>query len=301
MANMIVTGGCGFVGSNLVDRLIDEGHNVIVIDHKEKWINPSATYHHIDIASNEAFDIIREAKPSVVFHLAAQIKVTVSVEDPIEDARVNIIGTLNILEALKDQPGKVIFFSTGGALYGDGAPIPTDESFEPAPKSPYGLSKLAAERYFEFYSEQYNIPYIILRPANIYGPRQDSEGEGAVIEIFVSKLLDGETAYIQGTGEQTRDFIYVGDVVDAAIAAIDTEQQGMVNIGTANEISINELFKVVKDAIGSDQKEEFTDAREADVMRSTISNGRAKEWLGWEPKVSIKEGIEKTIEWRKTQ
>ncbi len=301
---VLVTGGSGFVGSHLVDALVKKGYEVVVIDIKMRWLNPKAKYYKTSVTLPKTREIIKKERPAYVFHLAAQVEVPKSVADPFYDAQVNILGIVNVLEGCRAVPGvvkKVIAFSTGGALYGNAAKPPTSEVFPPCPASPYGIAKLTSERYLDFYHRIYNIPYVAVRPANIYGPRQASGGEAGVISIFTNRLLKGKTAIIDGTGNQTRDFIFVDDIVRAAVLAMTKPFVGSLNVGTGKETSMLEIFRMIKKFAGSKQPEIMGPARKADILRSVLDSRLAKRALGWSAEVEIKEGLKRTVEWFRTQ
>ena len=299
--NVLVTGGAGFIGSHIVDRLIKEGFTTIVVDNlstgKEENLNPFAKFYRIDIQSSSLSDIFNKEKPDIVFHLAAQIDVRRSVEDPLWDARINILGSLNLIELCKNhRVKKVIFASTGGAIYGEAEVIPTPETYPEAPLSPYGIAKLCVERYLWYYYKIFNLPFISLRLANVYGPRQNSKGEAGVIAIFCDKMLAGGQPVINGDGSQTRDFVFVEDVVEAAMLAMNSEEIGIFNIGTAIETDIITIFEKLKKLTGSHCKRLHGPAKEGEQRRSCLDYTKAKEKLGWNPRMNIDQGLEKTVE-----
>lgn len=312
---VLVTGGSGFVGSHLVDALVKKGYDVVVIDVRMKWLNPAAKYYKMSVTSPKVCDVLKREKPAYIFHLAAQIEVPKSVADPLYDADVNIIGLLNMLQGCRvmdahcqktgycahRQLRKFIYFSTGGALYGNKAKPPTPETFPAEPESPYGIAKLTSERYLEFYHRTYGLPYVAVRPANIYGPRQAFGGEAGVIPIFVHRLLKEKAAVIDGSGKQTRDFVYVGDVVRAAIAGMERSCVGPVNVGTGREISVNDLFRLVKKETGSKQPEIHGAPRKVETARSALDIRRARKELGWKPVVSFEDGMKRTVEWMRKE
>jgi len=298
----LVTGGAGFIGSHLADRLIGDGHQVVVIDNlstgKRENLNPKAKFYKIDICSSRISQIFRKEKPEIVFHYAAQIDVRKSVESPIEDAKINILGTLNLLENCKKyKVKKFIFASTGGAIYGDAGIIPTPENYPEFPLSPYGIEKLVAEKYLNYYYKVSGLPYIALRLANVYGLRQNSQGEAGVIAIFCDKMLSKKQPIINGSGRQTRDFVFVGDVVEANILALKKNKIGIFNIGTAKETNVNTIFKKLKELTGSKCKEIHGPALLGEQKRSCLNFLKAKKELGWKPKYSLDKGLNKTMEW----
>jgi UDP-glucose 4-epimerase len=247
---VLVTGGAGFIGSHLVDRLVMEGHEAVVVDNlitgKRRNINRAARLYKMDIQSWRLERVFRNERPNVVMHLAAQMDVRKSVEDPMFDAQVNILGTLNVLQqAVKHGVRKVIFSSSGGAIYGEQETYPAPETHVLKPLSPYGLSKLCGEQYLSYFQRVSGLQAVSLRYANVYGPRQDPEGEAGVVAIFIQKMLNNEQPVINGNGRQTRDFVFVDDVVEANLAMIGQETQGTYNVGTGVETSINDLFRIL--------------------------------------------------------
>ena len=304
MSKILVTGGAGFIGSNLVDQLIEKGNDLVVIDNlisgKENYINPKAKFYNLDICSSEVADIFKAESFDYVYNLAAQIDVNKSVREPIEDNRVNVLGGLNILEnCLKHKVKKIIFSSTGGAIYGDAEEIPTTESASTYPISPYGIHKLTFEKYLNYYHKVFGQDYTILRFANVYGPRQYKGGEAGVIANFIGNAATNKTSILFGDGQQTRDFVYVGDVVRALILALETRYQGEINIGLGSESSINMVIDAIDGAMGKKIKIDKAPGKEGEQRRSCLSYKRAKEVLNWEPEVNLEEGIKRTIEWAK--
>jgi len=306
---ILVTGGAGFIGSHLTDKLIEKDHQVVVIDNlstgKKENLNPKAKFYEVDICDSKISQIFQEEKPEIIFHFAAQIDVRKSVENPIENAQTNILGTLNLLENCCDiSVKKFVFASTGGAIYGDTNVIPTPENHSENPESPYGICKLTVEKYLNFYKKTFGLDYTALRLANVYGPRQNFKGEAGVIAIFCDKMLKNEQTIINGEGEQTRDFIYVDDVVEAALLAVSGEQfpgsfVPVYNIGTAKEISINEIFRKIKELTNSNCKEIHGPAKLGEQKRSCLDYSKAKRELNWQPKYSLEQGLKKTIKWFK--
>jgi len=298
---VIVTGGSGFIGSHLVDALVDAGIQVTVIDKKKprkSLKNLHARYRLFDIQSEDAFEVIRKVKPDVVFHLAAHIHDRESVREPIMNAEHNLIGTLNILEALRAvKNGRMIFASTGGVIYGNQKDLPCSEETIPVPETPYAISKLTAERYMNFYHQVLNIPYVALRFANVYGPRQDSSAESGAIGIFASALLRGEQAFINNDGETTRDYVYVSDAVDAFMKALESDYVGVVNIGTGKETSTKELYELVASSVGTQTPPEYREEVLDVVKHSVLDAKRAKKELGWTATTSLETGIEETVNW----
>lgn len=301
---LLVTGGLGFIGSNLVDALIDQDHEVAIIDNlitgQKANLNPQATWHEIDIANHEAVaKVFSEFKPEAIFHLAAQIDVRKSVADPVFDANTNILATVNLIElAKKHGIQKFIFSSSGGAAYGEADIIPTPEGTREQPLSPYGIGKATIDQYLYAYNHTFGLNYTSLRYANVYGPRQNSKGEAGVIAIFIDKMLQEETPTINGDGTQTRDYVFVGDVVAANLAALShLEKIGIFNVGTGREISVKEIFQNINQLFGNRFEEKHGAGKKGEQMRSCLDNTKIKRELGWEPKVNFEEGVKKTWEW----
>jgi UDP-glucose 4-epimerase len=287
----IVTGGAGFIGSHLVDALVARGDEVVVVDDlssgKREHLNASARFEERDI--REGFDA---EGAQVVFHLAAQADVQVSVKRPDHDAAVNVVGTVRVLEAARAAGAQVVFTSTGGAIYGEcDGPAGEDAPLEPI--SPYGIAKLAGEEYLRGWNRIHACGNVILRLANVYGPRQDAGLEGGVVAIFLERLTRGEETAIYGDGGQTRDFVYVGDVVRALLAAAGRDQ-GVFNVGTGQETTILDLHRACARAAGADREPNFEDARLGDVRRSVLDVSRAARDLGWQPQVGLEEGLRLT-------
>jgi UDP-glucose 4-epimerase len=297
---ILVTGGAGFIASHIVDAYIQLNHEVYIIDDlstgQARNINSSAKVYTVDIADPKAGRLIAEIQPHVLNHHAAQMDVRRSVADPAFDARVNIIGFINLLEACKDTGVKrVIFSSSGGAVYGDREPIPATEAHETLPLSPYGVSKLTGELYLGYYSMAFGLPYVALRYANVYGPRQSTKGEAGVVAIFISQLLAGKNPVINGDGKQTRDYVFVGDVVRANIAALDSEAIGAVNIGTGKETDVVTLCELLREGVGSRVKPVHGPAKLGEQRRSCLDTSLASAVFGWRPEVTLEEGLRRTI------
>lgn len=301
---ILVTGGAGFIGSHVVDAIVAAGgHQVAVLDDlssgKREQVNPAAVFYHADIRNGEEVRMAMDReKPEVMVHLAAQMDVRKSVADPVYDAEVNISGFLNLMEAGRRHGLKrVVFSSTGGAIYGEQRIFPCDEEHPTRPVSPYGVAKLATEAYLFFYQLQYGIEYAAMRYANVYGPRQDPHGEAGVVAIFCGRLLEGRPCSIFGDGEQTRDYVYVGDVVRATVAAIASKASGAINVGTGIETSVNQLYRALAAAAGVNRPPEYAAARAGEQSRSVISPARAGRELGWKPEVALEEGLRRTFEY----
>lgn len=297
---VLVTGGAGFIGSHLVDRLVQEGHEVAVVDNlstgRRRNLNRASRFYKMDIQSWRLERVFRKERPSLLMHLAAQMDVRRSVEDPGFDAQVNILGMLHVLEqAVKHGTRKVVFASSGGAIYGEQELFPAPESHPTRPLSPYGISKLTGEHYLAYYQRVYGIQYVSLRYANVYGPRQDPEGEAGVVAIFAQKMLAGEQPIINGNGRQTRDFVYVDDVVEANLAVMGKDVQGTYNVGVGQETTINELFRLLAELTKGGCKEIHGPAKKGEQLRSVVDASRLRNELGWEPRVSLREGLRRTV------
>jgi len=309
----MVTGGAGFIGSTLVDRLLAEGWSVDVIDdlstgslsnlaNARSIADRRFSFHRIDVSSPAVIELVAHRRPDVVFHLAAQADVRVSVARPVFDATVNIIGTLNMCEgALAAGSSKFLFAASGGTLYGTTDELPIREGQPHRPESPYGVSKKAAIDYLVYYRTVRNLEYTALALANVYGPRQDPHGEAGVVSIFAGKLLGHERPVIYGDGSQTRDFVYVDDVVDAFVRAADKGGGLLVNIGTGVETSVQQLFDVMAKLTGFRQQARYDPPRLGELQRSALDPSRAGVHLGWQPWTSVEEGVARTLEHFKGQ
>jgi len=302
----LVTGGAGFIGSQVADALLNNGYHVEIVDNlftgKRENVPKQAVFHEVDIRSPRLDKIFKEARFEIVFHLAAQMDVRKSVADPIYDAEANILGGINLLQACKNHDvKKVIFSSTGGAVYGEQVSFPAPEDHPLNPVSPYGITKVAFEKYLFFYKREYDIDYICLRYANIYGPRQRGDGEAGVVAIFFEKLLSGQRAVIFGSGNQTRDFTYVGDVVRSNLLAAEYDGCGAFNVGTAIETNINTLFDRIRETIGASQPQIHEPAKPGEQFRSVIDYSAIKKTMGWEPRVNLKTGLRLTAAYFKSR
>jgi UDP-glucose 4-epimerase len=303
---VLVTGGAGFIGSHLVDRLVQEGNQVIVIDNlstgKRKQVNKKAQFYKMDIRSKRIERVFRKERPLIVVHLAAQMNVRLSTEDPVFDAEVNILGTLNLLEhAMKHGVRKVSFASSGGAVYGEQEVFPAAESHRTDPLSPYGISKLAGEKYLAYYTNTTGLRHVVLRFGNVYGPRQEPEGEAGVVAIFSKLMLEGGQPIINGTGKQTRDFVYVDDVVEAIMVTIGEDIQGIFNVGTGQEATVNECYGIIKELTNSSCKDLYGAAKKGEQFRSVLDVMKLREGFGWDPQVSLSDGLRMTVEFFKAQ
>lgn len=294
-----VTGGAGFIGSNIVDAYLERGHEVHILDDlstgQKSNLNRRAELHQVDIADAAAARVIERIKPDALSHHAAQMDVRHSVSDPGFDARVNILGFINLLQACKDSGvKKVIFASSGGAVYGEQDVFPAAEDHPTRPASPYGVSKRSGELYLSYYQQAFGLPYIALRYANVYGPRQSAKGEAGVVAIFLSLLLAGKIPLINGDGGQTRDYVYVGDVVAANVAALESSFIGPINIGTGIETDVVGIFKHLRRAVGSAVEAQHGPAKPGEQRRSCLDTRRAMEVLGWRPHMTLADGLQRT-------
>jgi len=298
---ILVSGGAGFIGSNIVDAYIDKGHDVAIIDNlstgKKENINKRARFYHADVTDRKKIDwIFARERPEIVSHHAAQIDVRKSVSDPAFDTKVNILGIISVGEnCIRNGVAKMIFSSSGGVMYGECSKPAKEKDFKP-PISPYGISKFASEMYLSYWKEVYGLKYTSLRYSNVYGPRQ-AGGDAGAVSIFISSFLDGKRARIFGDGKQTRDYVYVGDVVEANVRALDRGDNQQINIGTRKSVSLNELYNIVQKEFGSDTGPEYAPPRAGELLRSILDNSKAKKLLGWNPKTSLREGIINTIAW----
>jgi UDP-glucose 4-epimerase len=301
---ILITGGAGFIGSHIADAYVTEGHEVHIVDDfstgRDANVNPRAIVHRLDIADPAVVELIGDVKPDVLNHHAAQMDVRRSVADPAFDARVNIIGFINLLQGcVAAGVKKVIFASSGGAVYGDKEPIPAGEDHATEPLSPYGVSKRTGELYLGYYHSAFGLPYVALRYANVYGPRQSSQGEAGVVAIFIDRLLSGQSPIINGDGKQTRDYVFVGDVVAANVAALRTSFVGAVNIGTARETDVVTISESLRGLLGSQMKATHGPAKTGEQRRSCLAIALAGQVLGWKPGVALDQGLQRTVDsWR---
>ncbi|MDQ6856236.1 MAG: NAD-dependent epimerase/dehydratase family protein [Candidatus Dormibacteraeota bacterium] len=298
----LVTGGAGFIGSTLAQALVDAGAQVSVVDDlsrgQRSQVSDAADFHQLDIVDERLPALVAAIAPEVVFHLAAQIDVRRSVADPVFDTRSNVLGTVNVLEACaRAGVRRVVFASSGGALYGDTTVLPTPETHPCRPASAYGAAKLAGETYGSVFAQVHGLEFVALRYANVYGPRQDPHGEAGVVAIFAQRLLAGEDAVINGDGTQTRDYVYVDDVVAANLRAAQTAALGAYNIGTGVARSVNELYELLAAASAVDRPAQRGPAKPGEQRVSCLDVSRAGALLDWQPRVALDEGISRTVAW----
>ena len=303
---ILVTGGAGFIGSHVVDAYLEQGHDVLVVDDlstgKRENVNPKARLHALDIRDKKLAEVFAAERPDVINHQAAKANLRESMDKPGLYADINILGSLHLLElSRKHNVKKFIFASTGGAIYGEPEYLPADEMHPVNPLDPYGASKAAFEHYLPVYQANYSIPFTILRYANVYGPRQDPYGEAGVVAIFTVKMLHGEQAIINGSGEQERDFAYVGDVARANLLALDRGDGGFYNIGTGAGTSINDIFSRLKSSTGYEKPDVHGPAKAGEVFKIYLQADRARRELGWQPTTSLEEGLHRTVEYFRTQ
>ncbi|UZQ83672.1 SDR family oxidoreductase [Thermoanaerobacter sp. RKWS2] len=300
---VLVTGGAGFIGSNIVDLLIENGHEVVIVDNlstgKEEFINKKAIFYKKDITDDDLYEIFEKEKPDYVIHQSAQIDVQKSIDNPVFDAKVNILGTVNLLKCCRKSGVKKVIYASSAAVYGNPEYLPIDEVHKINPISYYGISKHTPEHYFEVYRQLYGLKYTILRYANVYGIRQDPKGEGGVISIFIDKMLKGERPIIFGDGKQTRDFVYVKDVAKANLLALERGDNEVVNISTNKPTSINELVEMMNKIMNTSLEPIYTEPRKGDIVHSYLDNKKALDVFGWKPEYSLEEGLKETIEYYK--
>ena len=302
----MVTGGAGFIGSHIVNAYIDAGHDVVIIDDlssgEMSFVNPKAMFYQLNIHSPDVKTILEKEKISAINHHAAQISVSESVSDPLFDANSNIIGTLQLLQnAVSLKIDKFVFASTGGAMYGEQTVFPANEEHPCHPLSPYGISKLCAEKYINYFRTQHGLNTTVLRYSNVYGPHQDPHGEAGVVAIFCQRLMEGLPPIICGDGEQTRDFISVRDVAQANIIALDSKCEGTFNVGTGKETSVNFLTKELLKVSGITTSTKHSPARKGEQRRSSIDSEKLLKNFGWKPYISLEEGLFETINYFKNK
>lgn len=312
MARVLVTGGAGFIGSHVADRFLAAGDRVVIVDNlasgRRENVPRGAEFHELDVGSPEVARLVRDGAFDIVAHLAAQIDVRRSVDDPIFDASVNVLGTLNLAEAIRSSPTgrrtRFVFASTGGALYGDFVSPPSPESSPKDPDSPYGISKLSVEHYLAYYGRVHGLDTVVLRFGNVYGPRQDPHGEAGVVAIFCRRLLDGQPLTVYGDGRQTRDYIYVGDVARAFMSAAAVSlapperlDARAFNVGTGVETSVIELAEMLRRAAGASAPIQFAPKRPGELARSVLAPEKAAQTLGWTAATPLGQGLAETFAW----
>jgi UDP-glucose 4-epimerase len=303
---ILVTGGAGFIGSHVADTYIGAGHHVVIVDDLSsgnmKNVNPKAKFVKMDIRGDELRGLFESEKFDVVNHHAAQMDVRRSVDDPLFDASVNVVGSLNLLENSKRFGVKrFVFASTGGAIYGEQDYFPADEEHPQRPLSPYGISKLAVEKYLFYYMTVHGLQYTILRYANVYGPRQNPHGEAGVVAVFSTRMLSGKQPVINGDGRQTRDYVNVKDLVRANLLALSVKGSEIVNIGTGIETDVNDLFRLIMYHAGKSVDEVHGEPKKGEQLRSVVSNKKAERILGWKPTIGLSDGIKDTVEFFRQQ
>jgi len=305
LKKVLVTGGAGFIGSHVVDKFILKGYNVVVVDNLStgdpKNLNKRAKIHEVDITSPELNRIFLQERPDYVVHQAAQIDVQKSLADPLYDARVNIIGTLNILECSRKIGVKKLVYASSAALYGDPEYLGIDEQHRAYPMSNYGVSKYTPEHYLRVYDGLYGLSYVVLRYANVYGPRQLATGEGGVISIFINRMLNNKPPVVFGDGKQTRDFIYVEDVAEANLKAVEGDSKGVYNISTNKQTSVNQLVELLKGIIKTDVEPVYKAPRAGDIRHSFLDNTKAVKELKWKPRTTLYEGLCRTVEYYRSR
>ena len=304
--NVLVTGGAGFIGSHIVDQFVGEGHRVSVVDDlstgKRKQVHREAVFYKLNVCDPRMERVFKKERPVVIVHMAAQMNVRKSTEDPVFDAEVNIIGTLQLLKlAVRYGARKILFASSGGTVYGEQEVFPASEAHPTRPLSPYGISKLTCEYYLEYYRRVAGLKYVVLRLANVYGPRQNADGEAGVIAIFAQNMLRGEQPRINGNGFQTRDYVYVGDVVEAVRAVFVQPVEGIFNVGTGTETTVNEIFAKLKELTNSPSQEIHGPAKKGEQLRSVLDASKLEKETAWAHAVSLSEGLDETVKFFQQQ
>ncbi|MFN2744467.1 NAD-dependent epimerase/dehydratase family protein [Bacillus sp. z60-18] len=306
MEKVLVTGGCGFIGSHIAEQLLKENYQVSILDnlstgHRSNIEGLPIDFYHEDITNPEVIEVIKSINPDYIIHLAAQVSVGESVKDFLNDENINIRGSLHVIKAASECGARKIIFASSAAVYGNPDYLPVDTRHNTNPGSPYGLTKLTVENYLKLAYDLYGIEYCVLRYSNVYGPRQDAKGEGGVVSIFSDLLTSGTAPVIFGDGEQSRDFIYVGDVASANVKALKAQSNVCLNVSNGFSITVNELFAEMKKATKSTLSPIYQDERPGDIRHSTLSNEETKQILNWEPKMPLSEGLEKTISFYKKE
>jgi UDP-glucose 4-epimerase len=302
---VLVTGGAGFIGSHTVDALVARGEDVVVVDDLshgvERNLNPKARFVRLDIRSAELGELVKRERPPVIAHLAAQVSVSRSVREPEVDAEINVLGSLNVIVAAVDIGARVVFASTGGALYGDTGRLPTPEDHPTWPVSPYGIAKLSVEHYLHGFAVERGLSYAALRYANVYGPRQDPHGEAGVVAIFSRALVEGRAPLIHGPGTDTRDYVHVRDIVAANLLALDSTGTGHFNVGSGRQTDVNALLGILARSLGVEPNAEHGPPRPGDLRASALDSAKIRSELGWSPEVSIEDGLAETARWFQQQ
>ncbi|CEH27617.1 UDP-glucose 4-epimerase [Aneurinibacillus migulanus] len=301
---VLVTGGAGFIGSHIVDQALEAGYEVCIVDDlstgKRGQVNPQASFYEMDIESPDIERVFQAERPDFVIHQAAQSSVPVSVQNPVHDAKINIVGTINLLEVARKHGVRKVVYASSAAVYGEPQYMGIDEVHPKQPLSPYGISKYVPEFYLNAYHHLYGLNYTAFRYANVFGERQDPKGEGGVVSIFVDRALAEEELTVFGDGQQTRDFVYVKDVARANIMALTSGDNEIFNISTNEKTSINQLIALMNDALGTELKVRYDAPREGDILHSYLDNANAIEKLGWTPRYSLRQGLEKTLHFYRT-
>ena len=299
--NILITGGAGFIGSSIAESYRERGHEVVIVDNLSTGVLDNvpkgAPFYQMDIRSEQFFDILQEHEIDIINHHAAQIDVRKSVEDPQYDLSVNVLGSLNVVEAgLRHGVSRIIFASSGGAGYGEQEYFPADERHPIAPCSPYGITKVTVERYLYYYHLVKNLSYTVFRYTNVYGPRQNPHGEAGVVAIFADRLLRGQDAVINGDGLQTRDYVYIDDVVRANLLALEMEGSDTFNVCTGIETTVNEVFRGINEALGNPAEEMHGAAKDGEQLRSVCTFEKIRTRFGWEPRVAVRDGLRDTVD-----
>jgi UDP-glucose 4-epimerase len=299
---VLVTGGAGFIGSHVTDAFLARGDEVAVVDDFSRGqpgrLDSRVTVHKVSVTDARPLtDRVQALRPELICHLAAQIDVRASVADPAADAQANVVGTVNVLEAARAAGARIVFASSGGALYGRDAAVPSPEDAPTLPESPYGIAKLCAEHYIGLYNRLHGTRHSVLRLANVYGPRQDPAGEAGVIAVFCARVLAGQPPLVYGDGTQTRDYVYVGDVVRAFVAAADRSRPGTWNVGTGTETTVLDLIAVIGQTAGVEVTPEFAAARPGELLRSSVAPGLAADETGWHPQTELADGVRNVYRW----
>lgn len=297
--NILVTGGAGFIGSNIADKLIELGHIVVIVDNlssgKKENINSKAVFHKLDISCDKLDEVFNETEVDYVIHHAAQTDVNRSVNNVVLDLECNIKGTVNILENCRKYGVEKVIYASSAAVYGEPDYLPVDEKHPVRPLSPYGISKFTPEHYIKAYKELYGLKYTIFRYSNVYGPRQDPSGEGGVISIFIDQMMAGKTPVIYGDGEQTRDFIHVYDIVEANVKALESGDEQLINISTNTKSSVNDLYQILNKILNTEIKPLYKEARKGDIKHSYLDNTLAKKIINWQPEYDLESGLKQTV------